>query len=207
MYHSYKTSDDSTFDPEDTQLVKNQIMTKTFNITPGGADSKTFIDDRVLVNFPVKMMFMMFTDKNGDFSSLKNIRISRISLNIAGEQKRIINVDNTNTPDGEQKRIINVDNTNTPDGIDHTFFEWMDYLCNSRSDEYDTLLTYKTWLNHTLLTYKTWLNQFRIFAFPLAEWFPMRASNQIQFEIELEDEVAATTQMHLIMIRANTVGA
>ena len=179
-YHSYKTSDDSTFDPEDTQLVKNQIMTKTFNITPGGDDSKTFIDDRVLVNFPVKMMFMMFTDKNGDFSSLKNIRVSRISLNIAGEQKR----------------IINVDNTNTPDGIDHTFFEWMDYLCNSRSDEYDTLLTYKTWLN-----------QFRIFAFPLAEWFPMRASNQIQFEIELEEDVAATIQMHLIMIRANTVGA
>ena len=35
----------------------------------------------------------------------------------------------------------------------------------------------------------------------------MRASNQIQFEIELEDEVAATTQMHLIMIRANTVSA
>ncbi len=175
-YHSYKTSDDSTFDPEDTQLVKNQIMTKTFRIPTG----QNFIDDRVLVNFPVKMMFMMFTDDNGDFSTLKDIRFKRISLNIAGEQKR----------------IINVDNTNTPDGIDHTFFEWMDYLCNSRSDEYDTLLTYKTWLN-----------QFRIFAFPLAEWFPMRASNQIQFEIELEEDVAATTQMHLIMIRANTVNA
>ena len=77
-----------------------------------------------------------------------------------------------------------------------------DYLCNSRSDEYDTLLTYKTWLN-----------QFRIFAFPLAEWFPMRASNQIQFEIELDNTVANapnggnTIQMHLIMIRANTVNA
>ena len=116
-YHSYKTSDDSTFDPEDTQLVKNQIMTKTFRIPSG----QNFIDDRVLVNFPVKMMFMMFTDDNGDFpvkmmfmmftddngdfSSLKDIRFKRISLNIAGEQKR----------------IINVDNTNTPDGIDHTF--------------------------------------------------------------------------------------
>ncbi len=181
-YHSYKTSDDSTFDPEDTQLVKNQIMTKTFRIPSG----QGFIDDRVLVNFPVKMMFMMFTDDNGDFSTLKDIRFKHISLNIAGEQKR----------------IINVDNTNTPDGIDHTFFEWMDYLCNSRSDEYDTLLTYKTWLN-----------QFRIFAFPLAEWFPMRASNQIQFEIELDNSyvgapnAAATIQMHLIMIRANTVGA
>ena len=54
-YHSYKTSDDSTFDPEDTQLVKNQIMTKTFRIPSG----QGFIDDRVLVNFPVKMMFMM----------------------------------------------------------------------------------------------------------------------------------------------------
>ena len=116
-YHSYKTSDDSTFDPEDTQLVKNQIMTKTFRIPSG----QGFIDDRVLVNFPVKM----FTDDNGDFSTLKDIRFKHISLNIAGEQKR----------------IINVDNTNTPDGIDHTFFEWMDYLCYSRSDEYDTLPT------------------------------------------------------------------
>ena len=121
-----------------------------------------------------------------DSSGSLDVRFKRISLNIAGEQKR----------------IINVDNTNTPDGIDHTFFEWMDYLCNSRSDEYDTLLTYKTWLN-----------QFRIFAFPLAEWFPMRASNQIQFEIELDNTVANapnggnTIQMHLIMIRANTVGA
>ena len=175
-YHSYKTSDDSTFDPEDTQLVKNQIMTKTFNIP----NDRNFIDDRVLVNFPVKMMFMMFTDNEGNFSKLQDIRFKRISLNIAGEQKR----------------IINVDNTNTPEGIDHTFFEWMDYLCNSRSDEYDTLLTYKTWLN-----------QFRVFAFPLAEWFPMRASNQIQFEILLENKTTATIQMHLIMIRANTVGA
>lgn len=175
-YHSYKTSDDSTFDPEDTQLVKNQIMTKTFNIP----NKRNFIDDRVLVNFPVKMMFMLFTDNEGNFSKLQDIRFKRISLNIAGEQKR----------------IINVDNTNTPEGIDHTFFEWMDYLCNSRSDEYDTLLTYKTWLN-----------QFRVFAFPLAEWFPMRASNQIQFEILLEEETTATIQMHLIMIRANTVGA
>ena len=181
-YHSYKTSDDSTFDPEDTQLVKNQIMTKTFRIPSG----QGFIDDRVLVNFPVKMMFMMFTDDAGDFSSLKDVRFKRISLNIAGEQKR----------------IINVDNTNTPDGIDHTFFEWMDYLCNSRSDDYDTLLTYKTWLN-----------QFRIFAFPIAEWFPMRAANQIQFEIELDNSVTgapnstATVRMHLIMIRANTISA
>ena len=147
----------------------------------------------------------LITDDDGDFSELLDVRFKRISLNIAGEQKR----------------IINVDNTNTPDGIDHTFFEWMDYLCNSRSDEYDTLLTYKTWLNQnsrsdeydTLLTYKTWLNQFHIFAFPLAEWFPMRASNQIQFEIELDNTVANapnaanTIQMHLIMIRANTVGA
>ena len=94
-YHSYKTSDDSTFDPEDTQLVKNQIMTKTFRIPSG----QGFIDDRVLVNFPVKMMFMMFTDDYGDFSELLDVRFKRISLNIAGEQKRIINVDNTNKAD------------------------------------------------------------------------------------------------------------
>lgn len=175
-YHSYKTASDDVFDPEDTQLVKNQIMTKTFNI-PKAQD---FIDDRVLVNFPVKMMFMVFTDSNGDFSKLKDVKFDRISLNIAGEQKR----------------IINVDNNNNPDGIDHTFFEWMDYLCNSRSDEYDTLLSYKTWLN-----------QFKIYAFPIAEWFPQRASNQLQFEIKFTNAISSTdsSQMHLIMIRANQV--
>ena len=110
-YHSYKTADDATFDPEDTQLVKNQIMTKTFHILPNVGRC----DDRVLVNFPIKMMFMVFTDADGNFAELKDVRFKRIALNIAGEQKRIINVDNTNTPEGN----------------DHTFFEWMDYLCNS----------------------------------------------------------------------------
>ena len=188
-YHSYKTSDDSTFDPEDTQLVKNQIMTKTFHIMPNVGRC----DDRVLVNFPIKMMFMLFTDANGDFSTLKDVRFKRIALNIAGEQKRIINVDNTNTPEGN----------------DHTFFEWMDYLCNARSDEYDTLLTYKTWTK-----------QFHVYAFPMGEWFPMRAANQVQFEIELDnsydgapnkadmdDGFTGRLQMHLIMVRANTVSA
>ena len=186
-YHSYKTADDSTFDPEDTQLVKNQIMTKTFQIMPNVGRC----DDRVLVNFPIKMMFILFTDSDGDFSALKDVRFKRIALNIAGEQKRIINVDNTNTPEGN----------------DHTFFEWMDYLCNSRSDEYDTLLTYKTWTN-----------QFHVYAFPMGEWFPMRAANQVQFEIELDnsyegapnkadmdDGKTGRLQMHLIMVRANTV--
>ena len=175
-YHSYKTSADDVFDPEDCQLVKNQIMTKTFNIPK----TQDFIDDRVLVNFPIKMMFMLFTDHNGDFSELKDVRFKSITLNIAGEQKR----------------IINVDNSNNPDGIDHTFWEWTDYLCNTRSDEYDTLLTYKTWLN-----------QFKVYAFPLAEWFPMKASNTIQFEIRFDGapDAANTTQMHLIMIRANSV--
>ena len=188
-YHSYKTSDDSTFDPEDTQLVKNQIMTKTFQIMPNVGRC----DDRVLVNFPIKMMFMLFTDANGDFSKLKDVRFKRIALNIAGEQKRIINVDNTNTPEGN----------------DHTFFEWMDYICNARSDEYDTLLTYKIWTN-----------QFHVYAFPMGEWFPMRAANQVQFEIELDnsydgapnkadmdDGFSGRLQMHLIMVRANTVSA
>lgn len=181
-YHSYKTANEDAFDPEDTKLVKNQIMTKTFKIPA----NQGFIDDRVLVNFPIKMMFMVFTDDNGDFSSLKDVRFKRIAMNIAGEQKR----------------ILNVDNGNNPDGIDHTFFEWVDYLCNSRSDEYDTLLTYKTWRD-----------QFRVFAFPIAEWFPQRAQNQLQFEIELDnsdDNAPNKTeilQMHLIMIRANQVQA
>lgn len=173
-YHSYKTSADDVFDPEDTQLVKNQIMTKTFNIP----SNQKFVDNNVIVNFPIKMMFMLFTDENGDFSKLKDVKFSKLTLKIAGETAR----------------PIDVDNTNTPEGIDHTFFEWMDYLCNSRSDEYDTLLTYKTWVN-----------QFKVFAFPISEWFAQRASNQLQFEINFEDAPDAnkTTQMHLIMIRAN----
>lgn len=173
-YHSYKTSADDVFDPEDTQLVKNQIMTKTFNIPA----NQKFVDNNVIVNFPIKMMFMLFTDENGDFSKLKDVKFSKLTLKIAGETAR----------------PIDVDNSNTPEGIDHTFFEWMDYLCNSRSDEYDTLLTYKTWVN-----------QFKVFAFPISEWFAQRASNQLQFEINFENapDVNKTTQMHLIMIRAN----
>ena len=95
---------------------------------------------------------------------------------------------------GETARPINVDNSNTPEGIDHTFFEWMDYLCNSRSDEFDTLLTYKTWIN-----------QFKIYAFPISEWYPQKATNTLQFEINFENPPSKdkTTQMHLIMIRAN----
>lgn len=173
-YHSYKTSADDVFDPEDTQLVKNQIMTKTFNIPV----KQKFVDNNVIVNFPIKMMFMLFTDENGDFSKLKDVKFSNLTLKIAGETAR----------------PINVDNSNTPEGIDHTFFEWMDYLCNSRSDEFDTLLTYKTWIN-----------QFKIFAFPISEWYPQKATNTLQFEINFENPPSAdkTTQMHLIMIRAN----
>ena len=92
--------------------MKNQIMTKTFPIPNG----QGLIDDRVLVNFPVKMIFM---DSSGDFSALKDVRFKRILLNIAGEQKQ----------------IVNVNNMNTPDETDHTFFEWMDYLCNGCSDD------------------------------------------------------------------------
>ena len=173
-YHSYKTSADDVFDPEDTQLVKNQIMTKTFNIPA----NQKFVDNNVIVNFPIKMMFMLFTDENGDFSKLKDVKFSNLTLKIAGETAR----------------PINVDNSNTPEGIDHTFFEWMDYLCNSRSDEFDTLLTYKTWIN-----------QFKIYAFPISEWYPQKATNTLQFEINFENPPSAdkTTQMHLIMIRAN----
>ena len=124
------------------------------------------------------MMFMLFTDENGDFSKLKDVKFSNLTLKIAGETAR----------------PINVDNSNTPEGIDHTFFEWMDYLCNSRSDEFDTLLTYKTWIN-----------QFKIYAFPISEWYPQKATNTLQFEINFENPPSAdkTTQMHLIMIRAN----
>ena len=76
----------------------------------------------------------------------------------------------------------------------------------------------------TLLTYKTWTKQFHVYAFPMGEWFPMRAANQVQFEIELDNNVTDAAnkpiegelpddyrdytgrlQMHLIMVRANTV--
>ena len=173
-YHNYKSNNDDDFDPEDTELPKNQILTKTFKIPA----HQGFIDDRIICNFPIKQMYILFTNNDGDFSSLEDIKFKKICLNIAGEQKR----------------IIDVDNNNNPDGIDQTFWEWTDYLCNSRSDEYSTLLTYKTWRD-----------QFKVFAFPIAEWFPQRASNQLQFEIELEDENAETLQMHMIMIRANQI--
>lgn len=171
-YHSYKTSTDDVFDPEDTQLVKNQIMIKTFNIP----QNQKFYDNSVIVNFPVKMMFMMFTE-NGDFSKLKDVKFNNISLKLAGE-----------TP-----RVINVDNSNTPEGIDSTFFEWINYLCNS-SEEYSTLLTYKTWIN-----------QFKIYGFPICEFFAQKATNTLQLEINFEEppSTTTTTQMHLVMIRAN----
>ena len=172
-YHNYKSNNDDDFAPEDTQIPKNQILTKTFKIPAHQA----FIDDRIIVNFPVKMAYIMFTNNDGDFSSLEDVKLKKICLNIAGEQKR---------------QIIAEDDT--PDGIYSLFFEWMNYLCNSRSDEYSTLLTYKTFRD-----------QFRIYAFPLAEWFPMRASNVLQFEIELDGDNTETLQMHLIMIRANQV--
>lgn len=173
-YHNYKSNNDDTFSPEDTEIPKNQILTKTFKIPAHQA----FIDDRVICNFPIKQMFILFTNNDGDFSSLEDIKFKKISLNIAGEQKR----------------ILDVDNNNNPDGIDQTFFEWMDYICNCRSDEYSTLLTYKSFRD-----------QFRIFAFPIAEWFPQRASNQLQFEIELQDENVEILQMHMIFIRASQV--
>lgn len=174
-YHTYKTSSDDVFDPEDTQLVKNSITTKTFNIPA----NQKFIDNNVIVNFPIKMMFMLFTNENGDFSKLKDVKFSKLTLKIAGENPRSIDVDNNNTPEGK----------------DHTFFEWMDYLCNSRSDEYDTLLTYKTWVN-----------QFKVYAFPISEWFAQKATNNLLFEINFEEAPSSdkTTQMHLIMIRANS---
>ena len=36
----------------------------------------------------------------------------------------------------------------------------------------------------------------------MSEWFPMRASNQVQFEIELEGTNANGLKMHMVMIRA-----
>lgn len=179
-YHNYKSNNDDDFDPEDTEIPKNQIMTKTFKIP----QNQGFLDDRIICNFPIKQMYIMFTDNEGNFSSLQDVKFKKIAMNIAGEQKRIIDVDNNNNPDGK----------------DHTFFEWMDYLCNARSDEYSTLLTYKTWRD-----------QFKIYGFPIAEWWPQRSSNQIQFEMEFDNSyndapnLSETLQMHVIMIRANQV--
>lgn len=172
-YHNYKSNSDDTFDPEDCQLPKNQLLVKTFKI-PAHQD---FLDDRVICNFPIKQMYILFTNNDGDFSSLEDIKFKKICLNIAGEQKRVIDIDNNNQ-----------------DGIDQSLFEWMDYINNSRADEYSTLLTYKTWRD-----------QFRIFAFPIAEFFPQRSSNQLQLEILLDGDHAETLQLHVILIRASQV--
>lgn len=172
-YHNYKTNDDDTFDPADTEIPKNQILTKTFKIP----EHQGFIYNNVICNFPIKTMYILFTNNEGDFSSLEDVKIKKINLNIAGEQKRTI-----------------ISEEDTSDGKYSLFYEWMNYINNSRQDEYSTLLTYKTWRD-----------QFKIYAFPLSEFFPMRASNQVQFEIELEDDNVQTLQMHIIMVRASQV--
>ena len=171
--HSYKVQDSDEFDPEDTQLAKNQIMTKAFTIPTG----QNYIDDRVICNFPIKMAYIMFTDLDTDFSKLENVKFKKIAINIAGEQKRYIDVDNNNNPDGK----------------DRLLFEWMDYVCNDHADEYSTFLDYKSWRD-----------QFKVYAFPMSEWFPMRASNQIQFEIEIEGANTEGLKMHMVMIRSGT---
>ena len=172
-YHNYKSNSDDTFDPEDCQLPKNQILTKTFKI-PAHQD---FLSDNVICNFPIKQMYILFTNNEGDFSSLEDIKFKKICLNIAGEQKRNIDIDNNN-----------------PDNLDQTLWEWSDYINNSRSDEYSTLLTYKTFRD-----------QFRIYCFPISEWFPQRSSNQLQVEISLDGDHSETLQMHVILIRASQV--
>lgn len=169
--HSYKVNDSDEFDPEDTQLAKNQIMTKAFTIPK----NQNYIDDRVICNFPIKMAYIMFTNLDNDFSNLIDIKFKKIALNIAGEQKRYIDVDNNNNPDGK----------------DRLLFEWMDYICNDHGDEYTTFLDYKSWRD-----------QFKVYAFPMSEWFPMRASNQVQFEIEFEGNNTEGVKMHMVMIRA-----
>ena len=172
-YHNYKSNDDDTFDPADTEIPKNQILTKTFKIP----EHQAFIYNNVICNFPIKQMYILFTNNQGDFSSLEDVKIKKINLNIAGEQKRTI-----------------ISEEDTPDGKYSLFYEWMNYINNSRQDEYSTLLTYKTWRD-----------QFKIYAFPLSEFFPMRSSNQVQFEIDLDGDNAETLQMHVIMIRAQNL--
>lgn len=172
-YHNYKSNNDSDFDPQDTEFAKNQILTKTFKIPA----HQSFLDNSVICNFPIKVMYILFTNNEGDFSSLEDVKFKKINLNIAGEQKRRIEVDNNNQ-----------------DNIDQYLWEFMDYINNSRSDEYSTLLTYKTFRD-----------QFKIYAFPLSEFFPMRSSNQVQLEIELDGDNSETLQMHVIFIRASQV--
>lgn len=173
-YHNYKSNNDNDFDPEDCELAKNEILTKTFKIPP----HQSFLDNSVICNFPIKTMYILFTNNEGDFSSLEDIKFKKINLNIAGEQKR----------------RMEIDNSNNPDGIEQSLWEWMDYINNARADEYSTLLTYKTWRD-----------QFKIYAFPLSEFFPMRSANQLQFEIQLQGDNAETLQMHMIFIRASQV--
>ena len=146
-------------------------MIQIYSIPSG----QNYIDDRVICNFPIKMAYIMFTNLNSDFSKLENVKFKKIAINIAGEQKRYIDVDNNNNPDGK----------------DRLLFEWMDYVCNDHADEYSTFLDYKSWRD-----------QFKVYAFPMSEWFPMRASNQVQFEIEIEGANTEGLKMHMVMIRA-----
>lgn len=169
--HNYVTADQSFFDPADTIIPKTQIQTKTFKLQAGAS----YIDNNVIVNFPIKFMYMFFTSGDSDFSKLLDVKFKKLVLSIAGTQKR----------------FIDVDNTNTKEGTDHSLWEFTDYLTNSNDTDYETLLTYRTWTK-----------QFRIIGQPLSEYFPMKASNQLLFEFSFESVIpAGGAQMHMVFIR------
>lgn len=173
--HSYVCDNSDFFDKDDTKLVKDTIQVKTFLIKDGINNC----DDRIIYNFPAKYVFIYFTDKSNNFSKLLDVKLNRISLLMSGEQKRTFIPDYTSTPDQRDIRL----------------WEYLEYIVNTNNEsDYETLLTYRSYVN-----------QFRIIAFPLCEFFAQKATNNLNFEVDIKNKPADVTDMnmHVVLVRSD----
>lgn len=173
--HSYVCDNSDFFDKDDTKLVKDTIQVKTFLIKDGINNC----DDRIIYNFPAKYVFIYFTDKSNNFSKLLDVKLNRISLLMSGEQKRTFIPDYTSTPDSRDIRL----------------WEYLEYIVNTNNEsDYETLLTYRSYVN-----------QFRIIAFPLCEFFAQKATNNLNFEVDIKKKPDGVTDMnmHVVLVRSD----
>lgn len=173
--HSYVCDNSDFFDKDDTKLVKDTIQVKTFLIKDGINNC----DDRIIYNFPAKYVFIYFTDKSNNFSKLLDVKLNRISLLMSGEQKRTFIPDYTSTPDQSDIRL----------------WEYLEYIVNTNNEsDYETLLTYRSYVN-----------QFRIIAFPLCEFFAQKATNNLNFEVDIKGKPDGVTDMnmHVVLVRSD----
>ena len=173
--HSYVCDNSDFFDKDDTKLVKDTIQVKTFLIKDGINNC----DDRIIYNFPAKYVFIYFTDKSNNFSKLLDVKLNRISLLMSGEQKRTFIPDYTSTPDQRDIRL----------------WEYLEYIVNTNNEsDYETLLTYRSYVN-----------QFRIIAFPLCEFFAQKATNNLNFEVDIKKKPDGVTDMnmHVVLVRSD----